>query len=52
MDSVVSETEKEMKVYIVMFGGVVCGVYDSYEKAFCSKYGDRYSAEIIEREVL
>jgi len=41
-----------MKVYIVMFAGVVRGVYDSYEKAVCSEYGDRYSTEILEQEVL
>lgn len=41
-----------MTVYIVMYRGVIEGVFDSYEKAVCSKYGDRYSAEIIEEKVL
>ena len=40
------------KVYVVVFAGIVRGVYDSYEKAVCYKYGDRYSVEILEQEVL
>ena len=41
-----------MKVYIVMFAGVVRGVYDSYEKAVSSDYGDLYDAEILEQVVM
>ena len=40
-----------MKVYIVNYRGTIYGVFDSYEKAVASEYGDLYDTNIIEMEI-
>ncbi len=40
-----------MVVYIVVYRGTIYGVYDSYEKARSSEYGDLYDTTILEQEV-
>ena len=40
-----------MKVYIVNYRGTVYGVFDSFEKARASEYGDHYDTMILERNV-
>ena len=41
-----------MTVYIVMYQGVIIGVFDSEEKARSSELADMYDSRIIERVVL